>query len=118
MILLQIDPKVTDSFITEWGAYGAILILLVIGIYFLVKYIKTRKGAEKDRLIKEKEEEKDKSTILYNEIKELNKTYNDNQTDLLLKSHEIQSKTVEALNKTTEALNNNTSIFNKLIDKL
>jgi len=94
------------------------LILLLFAIGFLVIYIKSRNKDERENLIEEKTNANDKNTILYTEIKEMQKVHSENQTDLLLKSQEIQSKTVEALNKTTDALNNNSMIFGKLIEKL
>lgn len=120
MIFLQgeIPQEVTQSFIEEWGAYGGIMALLLIGIGFLVVYIKKENKIEKTRIIKNSEENQAKVGLLHSEIKDMQKLHSDNQTDMLLKSQEIQTKTVEALNKTTDALNNNSLIFGKLIEKL
>ena len=119
-MILQADlpAEVTKSFISEWGAYGAILVLLVISIGFLIRYIRGVQKAERERLIKEKNTNSDKVEVLYDEIKSMQQERILNFAEMKVKDHEIQFKMVEALKENTTAFKNHTLAFNKLMTKL
>lgn len=117
-MILQIPTEISKTFIEEWKIPGAIILLLIIALGFLVRYIRSQNKLERDRLIKDKEEISQKNEILYTELKVIQSDQVEKYVEMKIKDHEIQYKMVEALKDGTNATNNMTIAFNKLMTKL
>jgi len=117
-MILQIPAEVTKTFTEEWGVPGAVILILVIALGFLVKYIRSQNKAEKDRILKDKDDIFQKNEILYTEIKNMQNEQIVKYAEMKVKDNEIQKEMVLALKNNTDAFNNHTLIFNKLINKL
>ena len=140
ILLQQPTTSLLEPIIKEWFSYGAVGLTAATFIYLYFKErnknnkiidaenkrIIDEADNEKIRLISDAEKEKarlladvensnEKVEVLYNEIKEGQREYNQNLFSIITKQNEMTEKSVEAMIKNADIIQKNNNLHEQLI---